>query len=349
MERAALALSAAAPLAAAAPTIALNELTATPLLRTDGGQSGNGYYSSSGGGDALGSLGSGALASLRAPDPTVGLAMFERAVLPAECAAGEYPLTLALLRLTEALLWAGAGSSPAMTPLLQHVLQEVLVQHGLWRYRRRADRWQVHAAAVGVVTAALAPRPGPGNAARRAAVAGFVSGDAGAAAAALAPLTLDPAALRRMHEESSGVGRGVEVAAAEDAVAATLRMLPPLLCVLTDSMATATVAAASSSSRLFSAAPAPPPPLALRSGPLARALLVEAPGGGAPLVAAVAAYAAYPYAAACWPLALPALAAVCSAAPEEPPLVHALPALAAPGKPRTLTLNSQPSTLNFSP
>ena len=100
MERATLALFAAAPLAAAVPTIAFNELSATPLLRTDGVQSGNGYYSGSGGGDALGSLGSGALTSLRAPDPTVCLAMFERAVPPAGYTAGEYPLTLALLRLT---------------------------------------------------------------------------------------------------------------------------------------------------------------------------------------------------------------------------------------------------------
>ena len=250
--------------------------------------------------------------------------------------------TLALLRLTESLLWGGAGAAAAMTPLLQHVFQEVLVQHGLWRYRRRADRWALYAAVVRVLTAALAPRPGPGNAARRAAVAGFVSGDAGAAAAALASLSLDAAALRRMHEDGfGGAGRAAEVAAAEGAVGATLRMLPSLLCVLADRAATAAAAAGNPSwsshfealgravqvDPIKSTLKAPgtkrlkveygkPPsillqfcfqfqlaPLHLGSGPLAHALLVEAPGGGPPLAAAVASYAAYPYAPACCPLA----------------------------------------------
>ena len=49
---------------------------------------------------------------MRAPGPAVGLAMFERSVLPAECTTGEYPVTLALLGLTAKLLWAGAGAAP---------------------------------------------------------------------------------------------------------------------------------------------------------------------------------------------------------------------------------------------
>ena len=110
LERTALALDAAAPLASAAPGAALAQLTATPLLHADTGAP------------------RGPLASMRAPGPAVGLAMFERSVLPAECTTGEYPVTLALLGLTAKLLWAGAGAAPAMTPILQHVFQEVLVQ-----------------------------------------------------------------------------------------------------------------------------------------------------------------------------------------------------------------------------
>ena len=84
LERAALVLSVAAALAAAAPTAALNELTATPLLSPGGVGGGGGT-----------SAGVSVLAGLTgAPGPSVGLAMFERSVLPAECAAGEYPLTL---------------------------------------------------------------------------------------------------------------------------------------------------------------------------------------------------------------------------------------------------------------
>ena len=119
-----------------------------------------------------------------------------------------------------------------------------------------------------------------------------------------------------MNEEGSA--RAAEVMAAEDAVAATLRMIPQLMRVLSDSAATAAAAAGSTEAAAA----------ALGSGPLARALLVEAPGGGAPLAAAVASYAAYPYAAACCPLALPALAALCEAAPADPPLACAIPALA---------------------
>ena len=287
LERTALALDAAAPLASAAPGAALAQLTATPLLHADTGAP------------------RGPLASMRAPGPAVGLAMFERSVLPAECTTGEYPVTLALLGLTAKLLWAGAGAAPAMTPILQHVFQEVLVQHGTWRYRRRSDRWAMHAALVRVIAAALAPRPGPANASRRAAVAGFVSSDAAAAEATLAPLTMDAEALRRMHDV-----RAAEVAAAEDAVAATLGMLPALM------SAFAEVAKEKNS------------PSPLESGPLAHALLVEGPGGGSPLAAAVASYAAYPFDAVFRPLALPALAALCAAAPADPPLACALPSLA---------------------
>ena len=299
--RAALALSVAAPLAAAAPTFALEELTSAPLLRADGYDGRD----------------SGALASINARGPAVGLAMFEHSVIPSERAAGVYPLTTALLRVAESFLWAGAGASHAMTPLLQHVVQEVLVQHGTWRYRRRADRWSLHAAVARVVTAALAPRPGPENAARRAAVAGYVSSDAGAAAALLAPLALDAAVLGHMHDGGPGAATAAEVIAAEEAVAATLRALPQLLSVLADSVANA--AAAAEMTRA---------PAALGSGPLAHALLVDAPGGGPPLAAAVASYVAYPYAAACCALAFPALAAICAAAPNEPPLACALPSLA---------------------
>ena len=254
----------------------------------------------------------------------MGLTMFERAVLPAERAAGEYPLTLALLKLVDALLSSGAGAAPAMTPLLQHTLVEVLTQHGAWRYRRRADRWEMHATAAKALASALAPRPGPANAARRAAVAGFVAGDAGAASAALAPLALDAAALRGMHEE--GAWRASEVAAAEDAVAATLALLPALLRALETNAETTAAAAADASA----AAPSSP----LSGGPLARSLLVEAPWGGPPLAAAVASYAAYPYAAACCPLALPALAALCAGAPAEPPLACALPSPRRAARPR---------------
>ena len=88
-----------------------------------------------------------------------------------------------------------------MTPILQHVFQEVLVQHGTWRYRRRSDRWAMHAALVRVIAAALAPRPGPANASRRAAVAGFVSSDAAAAEATLAPLTGDMLTMAALTKE----------------------------------------------------------------------------------------------------------------------------------------------------
>jgi len=287
LERTALALDAAAPLASAAPYNALAQLAATPLL-------------------CVADTMRGPLASMRpSRGPAVGLAMFERSVLPAECTTGEYPVTLALLGLTAKLLRAGAGAAPAMTPILQHVFQEVLVQHGTWRYRRRSDRWAMHAALVRVIAAALAPRPGLANASRRAAVAGFVSSDAAAAEATLAPLTMDGDALRRMHDV-----RAAEVAAAEDAVAATLGMLPALM------SAFAEVAKEKNS------------PSPLESGPLAHALLVEGPGGGSPLAAAVASYAAYPFDAVFRPLALPALAALCAAAPADPPLACALPSLA---------------------
>lgn len=287
LERTALALSAAAPLAAAVPSSALAQLSATPLLHADTG------------------MARGALASMHAPGPAIGLAMFERSVLPAECTTGEYPVTLALLGLTAKLLWAGAGAAPMMTPILQHVFQEVLVQHGMWRYRRRADRWAMHAALVRVIAAALAPRPGPANGSRRAAVAGFVSSDAAAAAATLAPLTMDADTLRRMHDVHAA-----EVGAAEDAVAATLGMLPPLMSVFAE------VAKEKNS------------PSPLEPGPLTHALLVEGPGGSSPLAAAVASYAAYPFDATFRPLALPALAALCAAAPVDPPLACALPSLA---------------------
>ena len=124
-----------------------------------------------------------------------------------------------------------------------------------------------------------------------------------------------------MHEE--GAWRAKEVAAAEDAVAATLALLPALLRALETNAATAAAAAADAAA---SSAPG-----SLGGGPLARALLVEAPWGGPPLAAAVASYAAYPYAAACCPLALPALAALCERAPAEPPLACALPSLAPRG------------------
>ena len=126
IERAALALAAAAPLAATAPIAALEELTAAPLLRAEEGMS-----------DARG-LAWGAAAALRgAGAASAGLATFERVVLPAEQSVGEYPLTLAFLRLLESLLWAGAGARSAMTPMLQHALNEILVQHGSWRFRRQ--------------------------------------------------------------------------------------------------------------------------------------------------------------------------------------------------------------------
>jgi len=304
IERAALALAAAAPLAATAPIAALEELTAAPLLRAEEGMS-----------DARG-LAWGAAAALRgAGAASAGLATFERVVLPAEQSVGEYPLTLAFLRLLESLLWAGAGARSAMTPMLQHALNEILVQHGSWRFRRRADRWVIHAAVSRVLTAALAPRPGPENAARRAAVADFIAGDAGVTAAALASLALDASALRDMHLESSG--RAAETAAVKDAVAETLCVIPSLVRVLLDSAATAAAAAGPGSGELTTG---------LGSGPLTRALLVEAPGGGPPLAAAVASYAAYPYAETC-ELALPALASLCEAAPADPPLACAIPAL----------------------
>ena len=123
-----------------------------------------------------------------------------------------------------------------------------------------------------------------------------------------------------MHEE--GTWRATEVAAAEDAVAATLSVLPALLRTL--EMNATTSATASASGRAdFNPAVEP-----LGGSALALALLVEAPWGGPPLAAAVASYAAYPYAAACCPLVLPALASLCAAAPAEPPLACALPSLA---------------------
>ena len=101
-----------------------------------------------------------------------------------------------------------------------------------------------------------------------------------------------------------------EVGAAEDAVAATLGMLPPLMSVFAE------VAKEKNS------------PSPLEPGPLTHALLVEGPGGSSPLAAAVASYAAYPFDATFRPLALPALAALCAAAPVDPPLACALPSLA---------------------
>ena len=196
--------------------------------------------------DARGYMG--AAAALRgAGAASAGLATFERVVLLRAIGWG-VSLTLAFLRLLESLLWAGAGARSAMTPMLQHALNEILVQHGSWRFRRRADRWVIHAAVSRVLTAALAPRPGPENAARRAAVADFIAGDAGVTAAALASLALDASALRDMHLESSG--RAAETAAVKDAVAETLCVIPSLVRVLLDSAATAAAAAGPGSGEL---------------------------------------------------------------------------------------------------
>ena len=104
-----------------------------------------------------------------------------------------------------------------------------------------------------------------------------------------APLVYDAASLRKLHEEG-GAPRTEEVTALEEAIATVLRSIPLIVYHAGDNF----------------------------GGVLERMLLIETSNNGAPFASSIASYAGYPYAAACFPLALPALVPLCAAANAVP-------------------------------
>ena len=227
-------------------------------------------------------------APLLAGTPGTGVPGLIRAIRDGESRLGEYPLTLAVLNLVERLLHHG-GLGDRLEALVDHALQEVGVRHIQWRYKHKAEKWAVHAAVHRVIHAVFSPRHGDFACKLRNKVLSYLITDKAICFGAFAPLVYDANALRRLHEEG-GAPRAEEVTTLEDAIATVLRTLPLIVFHAGESF----------------------------GGVLEKLLLIETVNDGVPFASSIASYAGYPYAAACCPLALPALVPLCAMAATVP-------------------------------
>lgn len=227
-------------------------------------------------------------APLLAGTPGTGVPGLIRAIRDGESRLGEYPLTLAVLNLVERLLNHG-GLGDRLEALVDHALQEVGVRHIQWRYKHKAEKWAVHAAVHRVIRAVFIPRHGDFACKLRDKVLSYLLTDKAICFGALAPLVYDANALRRLHEDG-GAPRAEEVTTLEDAIATVLQTLPLIVFHAGESF----------------------------GGVLEKLLLIETVNDGVPFASSIASYAGYPYAAACYPLALPALIPLCAMAAAVP-------------------------------
>ena len=227
-------------------------------------------------------------APLLSGTPGTGVPGLIRAIRDSESRLGEYPLTLAVLSLVETLLQHG-GLGDKLEALVDHVLQEIAVRHVQWRYRHKAEKWIVHAAVQRIIYQIFTPRHGDFAIRLRDKVLSYLINDKAICFGSFAPLVYDAASLRKLHEEG-GAPRTEEVTALEEAIATVLRSIPLIVYHAGDNF----------------------------GGVLERMLLIETSNNGAPFASSIASYAGYPYAAACFPLALPALVPLCAAANAVP-------------------------------
>ena len=220
--------------------------------------------------------------------PGTGVPGLIHAIRDSESRLGEYPLSLAVLGLVETLIRHG-GLGTRLEALVDHVMQEVAVRHVQWRYKHRADKWVVHAAVQRIVYEIFVPRLGDFAMQLRNKVLAYFVNDKAISFGSFAPLVYDAHALRKLHEEG-GTPRAEEVTALEQAIAVSLKSLPLIVF---------------HAGNRF-------------GGEIEKMFLVETNNRGAPFASSIASYAAYPYAAACFPLALPALIPLCAVATNTP-------------------------------
>ena len=220
--------------------------------------------------------------------PGTGVPGLIHAIRDSESRLGEYPLSLAVLGLVETLIRHG-GMGARLEALVDHVMQEVAVRHVQWRYKHRADKWVVHAAVQRIVYEIFVPRLGDFAMHLRNKVLAYFVNDKAISFGSFAPLVYDAHALRKLHEDG-GTPRAEEVTALEQAIAMSLKSLPLIVFHAGNKF----------------------------SGEIEKMFLVETSNRGAPFASSIASYAAYPYAAACFPLALPALIPLCAVAAGTP-------------------------------
>ena len=227
-------------------------------------------------------------APLLSGKPGTGVPGLIRAIRDSEARLGEYPLTIAVLKLVETLLEHG-GLGDKLEAVVDHTLHEVAVRHVQWRYKYKAEKWLVHAAVQRVVYQIFVPKQGDFATKLRNKALSCLITDRAICFGVFAPLVYDANALRKLHEDG-GAPRVEEVIALEEAIASVLRSLPLIVLHASENF----------------------------SGFLERMLLVETRDDGAPFASSIASYAGYPYAAACFPLALPALVPLCAMAKSTP-------------------------------
>lgn len=226
-------------------------------------------------------------APLLSGTPGTGVPGLIRAIRDSESRLGEYPLTLALLDLVETLLEHG-GLGDRLEAIVDHALQEVAVRHVQWRYKFKAEKWLVHSGIQRVIYQIFKPRHGEFAEKLRKKALSYLITDRAICFGSLAPLVYDANALRKLHEEG-GAPRAEEVTALEEAIARVLKSLPLIVHYAGEHF----------------------------GGFLERMLLIET-SNGAPFASSIASYAGYPYAAACYPLAIPALVPLCAVATPTP-------------------------------